>query len=74
MNQVVSCCLIEDTPGPVEVLVTIISLLTEYFKLYTETSKAVKEVNENFKVGGPAICGGADEKWMKGFLGWITQS
>lgn len=48
--------------------------MPEYFKLYTETSKAVKEVNENFKVGGPAICGGADEKWMKGFLDFCSQT
>ena len=34
MNQVVSCFLIEDTLGPMEVLVAVISLLTvEYFKL-----------------------------------------
>lgn len=48
--------------------------MPEYFKLYTETSKAVKEVNENFKVGGPAICGGADEKWMKGFLDYCKET
>ncbi len=42
--------------------------IDEYYKLYELTSAAVKKVNPKFKVGGPAICGGADEKWMKGFL------
>lgn len=42
--------------------------IDEYFKLYEKTSAAIKQVNAEFKVGGPAICGGADEKWMKGFL------
>lgn len=42
--------------------------IDEYFKLYEKTAKAVKDVDTRFKVGGPAICGGADEKWMKGFL------
>ena len=42
--------------------------MEEYFKLYEKTSKAVKKVNPKFMVGGPAICGGADEKWMKGFM------
>ncbi|WP_329604028.1 GH39 family glycosyl hydrolase [Clostridium hydrogenum] len=39
----------------------------EYFKLYKITAEAVKSVNSNFKVGGPAICGGADY-WIKDFL------
>lgn len=42
--------------------------IDEYFKLYELTSVAIKNVDQRFKVGGPAICGGADEKWMKGFL------
>lgn len=42
--------------------------MEEYFKLYTHSANAVKEVDQRFKVGGPAICGGADEKWMRGFL------
>lgn len=42
--------------------------IDEYFKLYELTSAAIKKVDQRFKVGGPAICGGADEKWMKGFL------
>ncbi|MCQ2576700.1 MAG: glycosyl hydrolase [Treponema sp.] len=47
--------------------------IDEYFKLYELTAKAVKEVNPAFRVGGPAICGGADEKWMKGFLNFLTE-
>ena len=42
--------------------------MEEYFKLYECTSYAIKEVDPRFQVGGPAICGGCDEKWMKGFL------
>lgn len=42
--------------------------MEEYFKLYERTAYAVKEVHPDFQVGGPAICGGSDEKWMKGFL------
>ncbi|WP_163193461.1 GH39 family glycosyl hydrolase [Clostridium thermarum] len=39
----------------------------EYFKLYKVTATAIKEVNNDLKVGGPAICGGADH-WIKDFL------
>lgn len=39
----------------------------EYFKLYQVTATAVKEVNKNIKVGGPAISGGADH-WIEDFL------
>lgn len=42
--------------------------MEEYFKLYERTAYAVKEVHPDLQVGGPAICGGSDEKWMKGFL------
>lgn len=42
--------------------------IDEYYKLYELTAAAIKKVNPEFMVGGPAICGGADEKWMKGFL------
>lgn len=50
------------------------SNMEEYFKLYETTAKAVKKVNKKFMVGGPAICGGADEKWMKGFLEFCTKN
>lgn len=39
----------------------------EYFKLYQYTARAVKEVHPDLKVGGPAICGGADH-WISDFL------
>lgn len=42
--------------------------MEEYFKLYELTAYAIKEVHPGLQVGGPAICGGCDEKWMKGFL------
>lgn len=47
--------------------------IDEYFKLYELTVKAVKKFNPSFKIGGPAICGGADEKWMKGFLKYCSE-
>lgn len=48
--------------------------MEEYFKLYTYSANAVKEVDERLKVGGPAICGGADEKWMRGFLNYCREN
>lgn len=48
--------------------------IEEYFKLYELTAKAIKQVDEKFMVGGPAICGGADEKWMKGFLEFCSKN
>lgn len=39
-----------------------------YFKLYAETAKAVKELDRNLRVGGPAICGVDEERWMISFL------
>ena len=47
--------------------------MEEYFKLYDKTARAIKKVNKAFKVGGPAICGGADKKWMVGFLNYLTE-
>lgn len=44
----------------------------EYFKLYKVTAKAIKEVNENLQVGGPAICGGADY-WIEDFLNFCYE-
>lgn len=41
--------------------------MKEYFKLYKVTACAVKEVDSRLKVGGPAICGGADH-WLTAFL------
>ena len=41
--------------------------MAEYCKLYEVTARAVKEVNRDIQVGGPAICGGADH-WIVEFL------
>lgn len=48
--------------------------MDEYCKLYTCTAYAIKEVNPDFKVGGPAICGGNDEVWMRGFLSYCEKT
>lgn len=41
----------------------------EYFKLYRVTAEAVKAVHPDLKVGGPAVCGGADH-WITDFLAY----
>lgn len=42
--------------------------MEEYFKLFQKTFDAVKEVDSKFRVGGPAICGVDDERWIRSFL------
>ncbi len=42
--------------------------MQEYFRLFHSTFQAVKEVDERFRVGGPAVCGGSDEVWIKAFM------
>ena len=42
--------------------------MEEYFKLFKESFEAVKEVDSRFRVGGPAVCGGSDKIWIKGFM------
>ena len=42
--------------------------MDEYFKLYDVTSRAVKSREPRIRVGGPAICGVNDERWMRCFL------
>ena len=42
--------------------------MEEYFRLFRETFAAVKETDPRFRVGGPAICGVEDEKWIRCFL------
>lgn len=42
--------------------------MQEYFKLFERSFYAVKEVDSRFQVGGPAVCGGSDEVWIKAFL------
>ena len=45
----------------------------EYFLLFAETFAAVKEVDSRFRVGGPAICGVEDEKWIRCFLEFCSR-
>lgn len=42
--------------------------MQEYFKLFQHSFKAIKEVDSRFRVGGPAVCGGSDEIWIKAFM------
>ena len=42
--------------------------MQEYFKLFKNSFEAIKEVNPKFRVGGPAVCGGSDEIWIKAFM------
>ena len=41
--------------------------MQEYFRLFHETFDAVKAVDSRFRVGGPAVCGGTDEIWIRAF-------
>lgn len=47
--------------------------MNEYFKLFELTFNAIKEVNPNFKVGGPAVCGGSDEVWITAFMNFCEE-
>lgn len=47
--------------------------MQEYFKLFSVTLRAVKEVDERFGVGGPAICGVRDAEWMRAFLDFCRE-
>lgn len=42
--------------------------MTEYFKLFSHTFKAIKALDPDFRVGGPAVCGGTDELWIGAFM------
>jgi len=42
--------------------------MQEYFVLFKESYEAIKQTDERFCVGGPAVCGGSDRIWMKAFL------
>lgn len=48
--------------------------MQEYFKLYQVTSEAVKGVDAGFRVGGPAICGVEDARWLQAFLEFVRES
>lgn len=47
--------------------------MQEYFKLFDRTFEAVKEVDPEFKVGGPAVCGGSDELWISSFMDHVEE-
>lgn len=42
--------------------------MEEYFKLFQKTFEAVKDLNPAFQIGGPAICGVDDVRWLREFL------
>lgn len=48
--------------------------MEEYFKLYEVTSAAVKGCDPRIRVGGPAICGVDDERWLKCFLEYCSKN
>ena len=47
--------------------------MVEYFKLFKESFYAVKAVDSRFRVGGPAVCGGTDEKWISAFMDFVSK-
>lgn len=47
--------------------------MQEYFRLFHRTFEAVKEIDERFRVGGPAVCGGTDEIWIRSFLEYCNE-
>lgn len=47
--------------------------MSEYFKLYEVSANAVKEVDSRIRVGGPAICGVDDERWLREFLIYCSE-
>lgn len=47
--------------------------MQEYFKLFKNTFYAIKKLDSRFKVGGPAVCGGSDEVWIKAFLDFCRE-
>jgi len=48
--------------------------MEEYFKLYEVSVRAVKSCNDKIRVGGPAICGVDDERWLKCFLEFCSSN
>jgi len=48
--------------------------MNEYFKLYDITSRAVKDCEPEIRVGGPAICGVDDERWLRCFLEYCSKN
>ncbi|WP_281550242.1 GH39 family glycosyl hydrolase [Murimonas intestini] len=48
--------------------------MEEYFSLFRHTFRAVKEVDEQFQVGGPSICGVDDVNWLRQFLDYCSRN
>lgn len=48
--------------------------MQEYFRLFKESFEAVKEVDERFCVGGPAVCGGSDKIWIRSFMEFCSEN
>ena len=42
--------------------------MQKYFRLFEITFNAVKALDSRFRVGGPAICGVDDERWIREFM------
>jgi xylan 1,4-beta-xylosidase len=42
--------------------------MEEYFRLFKCSFLAIKEIDQRFRVGGPAICGINDPLWLRSFL------
>lgn len=47
--------------------------MEEYFRLFEKTFRAIKGLDERFRVGGPAICGVQDELWIREFLNFCRR-
>lgn len=47
--------------------------MEEYFRLFACTFHAIKEVDKRFRVGGPAVCGVADELWIRSFMEFCSR-
>lgn len=47
--------------------------MEEYFRLFEETFRAIKELDGRFRVGGPAICGVNDEEWIDKFMAFCSE-
>jgi xylan 1,4-beta-xylosidase len=48
--------------------------MEEYFKLYDVTSRTLKDCDSRIRVGGPAICGVDDERWLRCFLEYCSKN
>lgn len=47
--------------------------MDEYFKLFEKTFYGIKKLDERFRVGGPAVCGGSDEIWISAFMKYCDE-